>query len=67
MLSIAADALIFLTPLCTPRSLGNNSLGGYYDDEYVFQADSSVIEKLSEALKSNSALQTLKYATSLYS
>ena len=40
-----------------------NSIGGYYDDEGDLQADSSGIKKLSEALKSNSALQTLKYAT----
>ena len=60
------------TPTCNghrlthPRSLKNNSLGGYYDDEGDFQVDSSGIEKLSEALKSNSTLQTLEYAVACF-
>ena len=49
-----------------PRSLKDNSLGGYYDDEGDFQVDSSGIEKLSEALKSNSTLQTLEYAVACF-
>ena len=44
------------------HSLESNSLGGYYDDEGDFQADSSGVKKLSEALKTNSALRTLKCA-----
>ena len=59
LLSAAADASVDST---LDRSLADNSLGGYFDDEYEFQADSSGIEKLSQALKSNSTLQTLKYA-----
>ena len=39
-----------------------NSIGGYEDDEGDFHTDSSGVEKLAEALKINSALQTLKYA-----
>ena len=63
LLSAPADApYFFLTPLGPPRSLANNSLGGYFNKMGRFEADSSGIKKLSEALKSNSALQTLKYA-----
>jgi hypothetical protein len=46
-------------------SLSNNSLGGYYDDEEEFQADSTGIEKLAEALKVNKGLTSIKYATCL--
>ena len=48
-------------PLRPHRSLEGNSLGGYYDDEDEFQADSSGIEKLSEALKVNKTLTSIKY------
>ena len=47
------------------RSLKDNDIGGYYDYEGDFHTDSSGMEKLAEALKINSALQTLEYAAIL--
>ena len=41
-------------------SLGNNSIGGYYDDDDEFHADSTGVEKLAEAIKINGSLRELK-------
>ena len=41
-------------------SLERNSIGGYYDDNGEFHADSTEVEKLAEAIKINGSLRELK-------